>query len=416
MKTQEKASMATGPRTGFLGSFIDNLLGRNVDRTVEQQLRGLMQAPIIKQYGPENTAGVEGFLLRALRRNKNKAFSSEDVPQSMLRSKNRRQLLTDLESGRAAVDAERGATSRARLGLGLGLGGAASLPVFLSDDQPTTKNAATDDQNSVLPTIAAGTAGIAPTAQGLSSGALRFHRPTGKVVTEAQELAKHIQAGDIILSGDPTLYPIKVQLGLLGSDPHGYHVEVASGKPRGKQWMTTEAVPSSGAAKQNVGPLNARDVHVMRLKNPEHVKQMQKNLRDFVYKQDVLEDVLGPEARASTYDIRTGVRAGLKSFLPNLLRRAIPRGKPTPGHAVCSSLIGQTCPVDLAPGIPKEELLPHHIQKSDLLEPVATFKANRTGTTKFLEGLLKASPWLLRGAIGTGLGYGAYKGVRALTD
>jgi hypothetical protein len=212
----------------------------------------------------------------------------------------------------------------------------------------------------------------------------------------------------------------KMPIAFMGGDPYGYHVETVTKVPKGGAGRAIEGVhstPAEGGAAGYLEKLDPKkDYIVKRFKDPAVRQQYLKNLLKLEESENVLESMLGPYARSKMYDMEAALKGGSKSFLPQFLQKLIGTSEPLSGQTVCSSLPGIASPVCLAPGVPRHEVMPHHIQRSPVLETPGHYRAGRTGLQRVYEHVLRAAPWLLRGGIGAGLGYGAYRGVKALMD
>lgn len=408
----EKNAAPPAPRPGFFA----RLLGRSVEETAEKQYQRIMQLPYVQKqlaaYPKGELSTFQSYIQRALRATPEDIPGINDLSSRARRSLQRRQLLKALQYGQRSVAAARMDANIARAGLAMPLT-AAGIVAAAPD------KTAAEENKSIIPAIGAGVAGVAPIAQGLASGALGA--PVSKTlrVSNAERLRKMLRPGDILLMSDPgVVSPIKVPITAIGGDPYGYHVGTITSVPKRGLPTMVHSTPAEGGASFVEEPIDPKhDYIIKRLKNRRHVKQFLKNIHKYRAKEDVLDEMLGGIARSRMYDKPTAVRGALKSFLPRAVQRAITgKSKPLPGATICSSLPGMTCPVDLAPGVPKHEILPHHIQRSPALKTIAHYRALRTPKQKGIEGALRAAPWLVRGALGAALGFGAYKGLQALTD
>lgn len=403
------------PSTPRLGVFA-RLLGRGVEETAEKQYQRIMQLPYVQRqlarYPKGTLSTFQSYIQRALRATPEDIPSVWDLSSSARKSLQRRQLLRAVQYGQRAVAAARLDANMARASLAMPL---ATAGIVASAPSKT----AAEKNKSTIPAIGASIAGVAPIAQGLASGALGAPVPKKLHVSNAERLRKMLRPGDILLMSEPGVEsPIKIPITMTGGDPYGYHVGTVVSAPKRGMPKIIHSTPAEGGASYVVMPIDTKhDYIVKRLKNRRHVKQFLKNIDKYRAKEDVLEEMLGPLARSRMYDKPAAVRGAVKSFLPRIAQRAITRKtKPLPGATICSSLPGMTCPVDLAPGVPKHEILPHHIQHSPALKTVAHYRALRAPKQKVIESTLRATPWLIRGALGGALGLGAYKGLQALTD
>jgi hypothetical protein len=411
----------------------ETLGGHNVDRVLQQQHQKAMKNPFIRtqaKYRPksmteEEIAGTTSDFMSDVLRGKKEVPWLEDLPAL---SKGRVKLVRTLEQGRKAVKGEQKTTRKAR---GL-LAGGVALPVAGTSllakegaDGPALKKPSIkkpdlkDTAQTVLPAAAAGVAGTTPIVQGLRSGALGKWSPGGKEFKDVGALRKSLKPGDVVLTSSPgkggAFKPI---ISALGGDPFGYHVESVQDVPKGGAGRSVGFIHSSpglGGAYGYEGPLaEGEDVIVRRFKDEATRKQYLKNLSKREMAEEMLEDVFGADARSTMYDKSQSVRAAGKSFLPSPLQKLLDRGKPSTGATVCSSLPGMASPVCITPGVKGKDVLPHHIRRSKAFETVGSYRAPRNMSQRVFERILQTSPWLLRTGIGAGLGYGAYRGAKAL--
>lgn len=396
-------------------NFWNKLLGDNVNQTAFNHLTDIISHPSLgkleDKYRNESMRSIHTYVDNVLR-GKVAPPKLEELPET--RSlKARKQILSMLRKGQQDVASQMSSTRRTRLSAA----GAVAAPVI--GGVALTKSSAEDDsRRSILPGVAGGAAAAAPILQGLQSGALRGSEPPKNLVTDMDVLKKKIEAGDILLTGEPNVYRAKAMVIAGGGDPHGYHVQTAVGSPKGKarDMKFIHSAPGAGGAYLDTEPLTGeKDIIVRRFKDPSHRKAFIENMRRAQLRDQLLGETFGDQARASMYDASHGLKIGLKDLLPKFLRERFASGCPS-GSTVCSTLPGLMSPVPLAPGIPGNELLPHHIQKSDVLETIGHYYAPRTAGTARAEAALRTVPWLGRGVLGAGLGYGAYKGVKALMD
>jgi len=270
----------------------------------------------------------------------------------------------------------------------------------------------------VLPAVVGGAVGVAPTVHGMTArSSIALPEPAELRVKSVAELQKKLQAGDILLTSKPGLSVVKGPGSLIGMDPFGSHVEAVMEAPAGKPPATIHAQPGEGGAVRHVRNLSPeRDVIVKRFKDPTHVKRFLNNLARAENQEKALEKVLGEAARKAQYDTAAAIKSGLKTVIPKPLRAALAGKPPTSGKAICSTLVGMASPICLSPQVPSHELLPQHVQKSPELKTVSHYRVPRTPRVHAIEAALRAAPWLARAAVGAGLGYGAYRGVKALID
>ena len=413
--------LAAPAAPSFVQRTLDQFLGRNVENAYAQHYKRVMQLPFVRTTTAANRGRMEAFktfLDNALRGGARDIVDARELPVG-LRTAGRRQLIKAMKAGQEAVGAERAAAWRARLGVGGGVAAPIAGGIALSGGGE--KTADTGDDNALLPSAVGIGVGALPTIHGIHSGALRLSgEPEDKLVSSFAALRKQIQPGDILLTGDRgTASPMKPVIALTGGDPYGYHVEVATGKPAGavhEGIPITHSTSGAGGAHGYMGLRRGReDVIIKRFINKKHVAGFLKNIGKARAQEDVLAKMLGPTAASTMYDSGTAIGAGVKSLLPASVQRLF-CGSPQAGKAVCSTLPAMASPVELAPGIPRHEVLPHHISTSPKLKTVAHYRTPRSGATKLYEKAVGTLPWVLRAGIGAGLGYGAYRGIKALTE
>jgi hypothetical protein len=393
--------------------FLNTVAGRNIEKVMSEQHQKVMNLPYVRQVAkqnPGNMSTFESYVTKSLQGKAKNIPSVADLPRE---TKGRLQLIDALLKGNQAVKAERARALRSRLGLS----GAVIVPGAIGAGV-TSKYGALIEQDSYAPSIGAGIAGSAPIIQGARSGALGRPEVGGRMIKNVEKLESMLKPGDILLTSKPGYGShFKAPIAMMGGDPFGYHVETVLSTPKSGPRFIHSTPAAGGASVYSGGLIEGEDVIVKRLKDQSQVKEFLKNLKKYKGREDVLEKMLGEYARAGMYDTGAAIKGGAKSFIPEPLRRLFFKEKaPLPGATVCSSLPGMTCPVDLAPGVPKHEIMPHHLQRSAALETVGHYRAPRKLHQKIYEGLLRASPWVTRGALGLGLGYGAYRGLKALTD
>lgn len=414
-----------------LKGFWGKLLGRNVRQVHQAQLDKLMKNKFLQKElkgvtGAPDT--VEAYLRNALK-GKGKGLPSAqgtrdyrqmvELPEKL--SPGHKRLINQVIRGQKAVAAAQAAAARARLGTA-----AAAIPVLAaggvglatSDDAPTPEKVA--DAADVVPAAAGVAAGSLPIAQGLRSGALTLRAPKEHVFSSLAELRKALRPGDILLETNPGLRDTtwKPLITALGADPtRGHHVTPVVSVPRMLSDMAVgalEAGPSVGVVHSDMPLREGADYTIRRLKDKKDAARFVKNLKNHARSIEPLGELFGSAAVKSTYDQQAAIRAGIGSVLPNKANQLLAGGAPDAGRAICSSTVGICSPVELQKGVPRQHILPHHIARSAELETVGRLKAPRTLKQKWIERALRASPWALRGALGLGLGYGAYKGISAL--
>jgi hypothetical protein len=425
-KAQEalKIKLAIQKEAAFiprLRRFGETLASHNVEEALSRYQNRIMNNPYVRQVAkkhPNDMSTFESYITKGLGAKPGDIPGAADLPSL---SKGRRQIVRLLNSGQKEVGKARKATRNARLllagGVAAPIAGGAALKEVTAAEAPKER---TSTMEKLVPAAAAGAVGTSPLVQGLRSGALGKFKPSGSGFKNVEELQKALKPGDIILTSHPGKgSKFKAPIAALGGDPYGYHVESITHTPtRGNaNFGFIHSSPAQGGAFQyNVSGLDPHeDVIIKRFKDTKNVKPYLKNLENFRRKEQVLEDVLGGLARSRMYDNESAVKGGLKSFLPKPLHRLL-KSTPAPGATVCSTLPGQASPVCLAPGVPEHEVMPHHIRRSAALETVGHYRAPRTVGEKAYEHLLQASPWVLRGLLGAGLGYGAYRGAKAIMN
>lgn len=340
------------------------------------------------------------------------------LPTELLgKGRGREKLFDLLEGGREAVKAERLRTLKARLGLGGGVALTAAVPTAAYAIKK-----AESEESSLLPAAAGVGVGTLPFIQGFRSKALgSLNRDIPKTFKNVRELNKAIMPGDIILSGKAGVGdPIKAAITAIGGDPKGYHAEVALGRDKpGAPHSGVHSHPAFGGAAPEKLRWTGQNVVVMRYrKDPKGLKakKLMDALRKRVDLQSALEHTFGGAAGRSRYDEARSIRAGVASILPKPIGDLFLTKTPSAGTAVCSSLVGQCSPVNLSPGTKPEDILPHHIRRSRELKAVGKLVPKMSLGGRMAETAMAASPWLIRGGLGLGLGYGAYRAAKALSD
>jgi len=407
---QKEAALASKAR-----SFVNTLLGRGVNETVAEQYKKIMKLPYVTQQVRKykgQTGPFETYVRQALR---HKKFLPD--PDDLAGERGPLALARALTSGQKAVQAAQQTALKTRIGIG----GTLALPVSgIVAGHTLTKQSAPENKQSIIPAIAGTAVGITPIAQGLHSGALGRSFGKRPRINDIETLRKIVRPGDILLESAPGI-PSKWKplINLTGADPAiGYHSKVVTDVPKDIS-LPIEYVESGRAGARPIGRQfqEGEDIFIKRFKNTEHVKPFLANLKKRVGAEDVLAKIVGTEtAQTAMYDTPASIKAGLGSLLPAPLHKLLTKKAPEEGRAICSSLPGMCSPVDLAPSIPTHHILPQHLETSPALETPGYYKAPRTLKYKLLEKALRASPWLLRGALGAGLGYGAYRGIKALTN
>lgn len=398
----------SGYKPLWLSGILDRLAGRNVAEALAAQHKQILRVPSVAAQvaqHPGSMSTFETYVDKALRGKRNY------IPRPNLNDVAHQELVQALTAGRDAVHAERMATLKSWLGLT----SATALPVaggIAAASYQRNKTSALDEyrdpHRETAARAAAGVMGALPISQGLLSKAMALPAPVGKRIKDIPELLETLQPGDITLRGRPGAGGSKIPTVMVGGDPYGTHVETLVSK-EGPTFVHSH--PFVGGAVAHQRPLQeAEDLTIMRFRNPQHTQEFLKNLQELKQREDILGKLLGEEARKRMYDRPAAIRSGAESLLPPAVRGALPRWKiPGPGETICSSLPALCSPVSMAPGTPAWKVLPHDIQNSPVLEAIGHYRAPRTRAMRMFEGILRATPWLLRGALGLGLGYGAYK-------
>lgn len=421
--TQKEAKFFQAMRHG-VRSVADTLAGRNVQQEIQKWHEQAMANPIVRRYAKKGGGGVVPDFIRDVLAGR-KDFDWGEF--EALGGKQRELLGYILEEGIGTVKGQKARTRLAR--------GALAVPTVVaptavattravSSPEPKVAAAAPEDPppkvtpkevaEKAIP-IAAGTVmGTAPILQGIRSGALTS-RTTGKVFTDVKEVRDALQRGDVILNAKPGWSNLKALISSIGGDPSGYHVETITGAPKGRAPTFVQSHPALGGAVRYTEALDpGEDIIIRRFKDPGVVKEYAKNVSRMAKEEDALEALMGATARTHQYDMPHTKRLGLRSLLPKPLQRLIPGAAPSTGGTVCSSLTGICSPVSLAPGVAARDIAPHHVRTSKALETVGVYKAPRNLPQKALDVGLKALPWAVRAGVGVGLGYGAYRGAKAL--
>jgi len=332
----------------------------------------------------------------------------------------KRQLLRTMREGQQAVAAEAARVRDARINAGL----LAAIPLTAGTTYGLTRTKSSawlgeDDRSSVVPVAGAATASALPFAQAAHSGAVRPLERTTKTLSDIEATRKNLRAGDVLLMANPTSGGFRNIASIVGSDPRGYHVAVVNRTPaRGSKVVDVIHAPGFGAggggALEEALPIGEHHIQIRRLKDKMHRRALLRNVRKAQSAEDLLHATFGEAARGTRYNPDIGISAGLRDLLPTQVRRAI-ASCPVSGSSVCSTLVGKSLPVPIVPGIPGHEILPHHIQTSNLFETIGRQTLPETKqTTRAIRGL-KLLPLATRAALAAGLGYGAYRGLKSLT-
>lgn len=385
---------------GRLQRAADVLMGRPADALFHRHLQKATSSSLIKPFS--NMETTEGFISDVLR-GKKPVPQVGDLPRA---TSGRVQLVRQLAQGQKAVAGARRQTQLARVGTGAAL----AVPAIIA--------AKTAEDRSALPALAGVAAGAMPIVQGLRTGALGAGAPGGRQYKSIQQLQKKLRPGDVLLTGSAgKAGTFKPMITAMGGSPFGHHVEVVAKAPKRGGPTFVHATPGEGGASAFVPELGpGDDMTIRRFRSAKQRKAFLKNIDQRWAREDMLENVFGAKARGSMYDTGQAVRASVGSFLPSKLVNLFSRGSSSPGAAVCSSLVGQASPACIMPGVKGENVLPHHVLRSRALDTVGYYRAPRTLRAAAYDRMLQATPWLTRGALGAGLGYGAYRAAKALTD
>lgn len=410
---RQKTAAAVSPEKY---TFLEKLLGGNVRNVTSRELERIMASgeigAITQGAGPERMSSVREFVRRLLQ------GVDEEIPLIKELEQNRElakqvDIVDAIRQGRRAIAKEQATSRNARLlagGVGVG------VPWTYSKSPDRIKEKAKE----MAPVVGGGALAAAPIVQGLRSGALRIPETldelTGKKeVGDLQKLVRDMRRGDIILTGDPTMYGNKAAIIAAGSDPHAYHAAVATGPVTEGRINVVHGAPDLGSATHGSYPIWDRDFVVKRFKDPALAEEFMKNVDAAAGDEGMLGSIFGEGKRPKMYDMPGAINSALKDLLPESVRKVMPESS-VPSSTFCSSMVGGACPVPLKPGVKPNEVLPHHIQTSELLSDVGHFYQTRPRAVALKELGMRAVPFALRGALGLGLGYGAYKGLKALTD
>lgn len=412
-----------GKRVKSFGSAYGSALsGRNVQEAAELAHGGVMKNPLIRK-AVKKTPSSERLMSEQVGE---MLYGRQQIPVEIFEmGGKRRDLVRALEKGQKAIGKARTRRRLARGGTALAVGTPIALGVgsMMSPDEAektgAKKKSLGEQAKELAPAVAAGAVGSVPILHGLKTQALKVKGDKGQVVTDPKQLKKLIRPGDVLLSADPgKAGKWKAQISMLGGDPTGYHVETVTGKSGpGLEFQRTHASPGwGGAMREGTAFVADEDVIIRRFKDKQQAKEYLKNVRARAKAEEAFGSVFGERARGRLYAGKQNISSALKSMLPGPLSKLIPDPSSVTGMASCSSLTGQCSPVSLAPGVSGKDVLPHHVRSSKAFDTIATYRAPQTGAQRVYNAVLRASPWLLRGAAAAGLGYGAYRGAKALAD
>jgi len=401
-------------------TFLEKLLGRNVSEVSARELERIMQSgelgAITDSFGPQRMNAVRSYIKNLLHGTGDDLPLTREIvgrgdPNDIATLKKQIDVSDSIREGRRVLAPELSAAQNARLlAAGIGIGG--PLAIHQMD--------ATDQAKKMAPAAAGLGIAALPMIQGFQSGALRIPKSLAEITgTEAvgdiNELAAKIQRGDVILTGDPTMRGSKAQIIAAGADPHAYHSAIATGPIENGRLNVVHGAGDIGGATHGSYPIGDRDIVVRRFKDPKHTEQFMKNIDEVASREGVVSSLFGREARTKLYDMPGAIGSAVKDLLPESVRKAFGQ-RNRPSTSFCTSLVGGASPTCLKPGVPGSEVLPHHIESSEALHDVGKFFTKRTPGVAASETALRAVPLALRGALGAGLGYGAYRGIKALTD
>lgn len=395
------------------------LSGRNVREAVERWHPEVMKAPPIRRALKEEPLArpvINDYVTEVL-------HGRQPIPIEVFeKGPAFRRMVRNLEKGQEAVSK---ASRNKWLSRGIVTTGVAVPAAYAikeaekkEDGEPSIK----EMLKTVVPVVAGLGLGAAPITQGIRSGALNVRgSDVPKQFKDVKDLQKILRPGDIVMTADPAKGDRwKAMVSSMGGDPEAYHVQTYVGKegPKNKpQAYTIHGSPGYGGAYGEVGALPVEeDVLVRRFKDKATAKEYLKRVHNRALAEDAFNTAFGERARGNLYAGRQNVRSGIRSMLPEFLGKILKEKYVPEGTASCSSLTGQCSPVRLARGVEGYDVLPHHVRRSKELETVGQYLAPRSkARLKAYNAVYKAAPWLIRGAIGAGLGYGAYRGAKALT-
>lgn len=426
-KARSRVKAVPGRAREFVGNVPsainrDVLSGKQHSDVLQKFHQKAMANPMAKRHAkkavvPEGNV-VHDYLSDVLQGKKEVPWLEETAG-----GKGRAAMLKLLGRGAKEVGTQQRRMGDARLALGMGITAPVALTAGIANRQMNKAAAVKKPKSTVAevaPAVAAGAGASVPIVQGLQSGALGSPRETAKRFPDLKELRKNLRPGDMIMTSSPGKGSVfKAPIAAMGGDPFGYHIESISSAPKGRAGAEfVHASPPHGGAGRYADKLReGEDIILRRFKDPKAAKQYAKNIRQRAAAQEALEGLVGSHAVQQLYDTKQALRGGAKSFLPGPLARLLTRSSPSSaGAAVCSSLPGMSSPVCLAPGVPKKDVMPHHIRRSKQLETIGHYRAPRSFARGSYERLLQGAPWLVRGALGAGLGYGAYRAAKAIAD
>jgi len=390
---------------------IPSILSGSRARDIEQYYaKKILSSPVVKNWAKKTSVPIHRDYVSDYLRGKTKSYWK---PVEMRRmSGEHKNIYRQLEEGRKKVTSEDRKTAIGRLAV-------ASLFAAPIAAHEFTKENAKKSKTNYKALAAGAVAGSLPLAQSGYSGAIRVNSKIPKTITSHKAFTKMLKPGDILLSGIPgRLDPTKAGVSIIGGDPKGYHAEIVGGRIGKNRWSIHSHPLVGGAGYGKPAARNEYNI-LLRLKNDStrsKAKKFVSNALKKVTQQELLEKSFGPSARGSRYDEARSIYRGATSLLPESVAQLV-RKKPKAGTGFCTSIVGEASPVKLVKGVHPSDVMPHHLLHSKALKPVAQYIPKSLGKpAMFADRLLAASPFVLKGALGFGLGYGAYRGVKAVTD
>jgi len=400
--------------------FGERLLGRNVQQAISAGEGRVLSHPIVQremQWGEKPIRSYVSEVLKGTREHIHPKTQGKVVPYNPANpyETTSQELSNLLQSARADVVKQQSATRKARLmaaGAGTVAVGAPTAGIMAKE------GAETDSKLKQVAPAAAGTAiGVTPIVKGISSGALQL-RPSktrGPRMT-FEQLQRSMRPGDVLMTGaegagTPFHYT------LAGGDPRAFHAEVAKEVKPGGEYRSVHSL----GGKKRGGQAVTQWTHVKpeahyiirRVKDPALRKQLLEGVQDIATKEEALHRAFGPHARSTQYQKPLQISSAFRNILPGFLRNLLPEVRCSGG--ICSTLPSEAAPT-LVPGVKPKEVLPHHLLAAPTMETVGHFTPELTKAQRLSLALKGAAPWALRGGIGLGLGYGAYRGAKKLME
>jgi len=419
----DKEANLRGEVSKRLGSYWENLLGKNVQRAIQKGEERVMAHPIVAEQAQWGEKPIRGYVKDVLKGDKAHihpwtkgkivpydptnpyATTSHDVSELLWKNRN-------------LVKNQQQHTKKTRLLTGAAaavpLAGSAATVMSKEGAEPPKKKSTLEK---VAPVAAGVGVGSIPISKGIAEGNL-LPRPAnarGPRLT-LDQLGKSMQSGDILMTGAREGSPIHMALG--GGDPRASHAEVITGVPEAGKY---NRVHSMGGLKRGGKALPGANVPLVpeghyvlrRPKNPELAKSMVGGVQEATMQEEALHRAFGPHARSTQYEKSLQRNSALRNLLPKSLRNLLPESKCLGG--ICSTLPAEAAP-GLVPGQRAKDVLPSHLISTPTMETIGHFSPELTRRERRILALKGAAPWLLRGAAGLGLGYGAYRGVKKLLE